>query len=112
MLNMNKIKFFLVCISFCFLLSSCGTIKEGFSMQKKKNTDEFLVEKKNPLKLPPNFDELPVPDTFNNKEKNKENEGIKDLISNTSNNSQDASNNSGSKNKNFEEFLLDKIKKN
>ena len=43
------------------LFNSCGTIKEGFTMQKKDNTDEFLVEKKNPLKLPPDFDELPIP---------------------------------------------------
>ncbi len=108
---MNKIKFSLICILFCFLLNSCGTIKEGFSMQKKNNSDEFLVEKKNPLKLPPNFDELPVPDTSNNNEENQENEGIKGLISNNVDNSDD-NNNSTSKNKNFEEFLLDKIKKN
>ena len=81
-------------------------------MQKKNNSDEFLVEKKNPLKLPPNFDELPVPDISNNNEENQENEGIKDLISNNTDNSEDVNNNSNSKNKNFEEFLLEKIKKN
>ena len=109
---MNKIKFSLICILSFFLLNSCGTIKEGFSMQKKNNSDEFLVEKKNPLKLPPNFDELPVPDTFNNNEENQENQGIKGLISNNVDNSDDDNDNSTSKNKNFEEFLLDKIKKN
>ena len=30
-------------------LNSCGTIKEGFSSQKKNSIDEFLVEKKSPL---------------------------------------------------------------
>ena len=90
------------------LLSSCGTIKEGFSSQKKDNTDEFLVEKKNPLKLPPDFEELPLPNTEMdmNEDQNQE---IKNLMkenadNETVNKSQDS--------KNLEEFLLDKIKKN
>ena len=29
-------------------LNSCGTIREGFSSQKKNSIDEFLVEKKSP----------------------------------------------------------------
>ena len=31
------------------------------SMKKKNNTDQFLIEKKSPLVLPPDFDELPEP---------------------------------------------------
>ena len=30
-------------------------------MKKKATTDEFLIEKKNPLVLPPDYSELPVP---------------------------------------------------
>ena len=80
-------------------------------MQKKDNTDEFLVEKKNPLKLPPNFDELPIPNSSNNLEQNEENNGIKDIISNTENSSKD-SNNTSKENLSLEKILLDKIKKN
>ena len=43
------------------MLYSCGTIKEGFTNQKKNSTDEFLVEKKSPLIMPPSYGELPVP---------------------------------------------------
>ena len=49
---MKNFKILIICCLIITLINSCGTIKEGFSMQKKDNTDEFLVEKKNPLKLP------------------------------------------------------------
>ena len=42
-------------------LNSCGSIAEGLGGSKKKGSDEFLVEKKSPLVLPPSFEELPEP---------------------------------------------------
>ena len=45
-------------------LESCGTwneVKKGITGEKTSSTDEFLVEKKDPLIKPPNFEELPVP---------------------------------------------------
>ena len=42
-------------------LNSCGTVAEGLGGSKKKGSDEFLVEKKTPLVLPPSFGELPEP---------------------------------------------------
>ena len=42
-------------------LNSCGTIAEGLGGGKKQGSDEFLVEKKSPLVLPPSFGELPEP---------------------------------------------------
>ena len=35
--------YIVICIA--IFLSSCGTLKEGFTNQKKNNTDEFLIEK-------------------------------------------------------------------
>ena len=58
---MKNFKVVVLFILILTTLNSCGTVKEAFSTQKKNSTDEFLVEKKNPLKLPPDFDELPVP---------------------------------------------------
>ena len=43
------------------LLNSCGTVAEGLGGSKKKGSDEFLVEKKSPLVLPPSLGELPEP---------------------------------------------------
>ena len=107
-MNMKNFEKLVINLIILILLSSCGTIKEGFSSQKKDNTDEFLVEKKNPLKLPPDFEELPLPNTETdmNEDQNQE---IKNLMkenadNETVNKSQDG--------KNLEEFLLDKIKKN
>ena len=42
-------------------LNSCGAVSEGLGGSKKKESDEFLVEKKSPLVLPPGFGELPEP---------------------------------------------------
>ena len=42
-------------------LTSCNSIKKTLTGAKKESVDEFLVKKKNPLILPPNFDDLPKP---------------------------------------------------
>ena len=47
-----------------FFLSSCGSAKEGLTGGKKDNTDEFLVQKKNPLVLPPDYNDLPLPKDY------------------------------------------------
>ena len=60
-----KIKKIIQIIILSLLLYSCGTgIKDALQGKKRsENSDEFLVQKKNPLILPPNYDELPVPST-------------------------------------------------
>jgi len=49
-----------------FFTASCGdtlgSVKRGLEGGKAKSTDEFLVEKKDPLILPPDFENLPTPD--------------------------------------------------
>ena len=86
---------------------SCQTVKEGFTSQKKKSTDEFLVEKKSPLVMPPEFNELPLPETSENIEENKSENDIEKLISN--NNPPEIS---GVEDKNFENLIIEKIKQN
>ena len=48
-----------------FLVTSCadtwGNVKRGLTGAKQKTTDEFLVKKKDPLILPPDFESLPSP---------------------------------------------------
>jgi len=89
-----------------FILLSCSTVREGFQNNKKNNSDEFLVEKKSPLVMPPDFDELPIPSTNNENEEFTQN-SLKEMIQN--NNKSSASSNAS---KNFEESLIDKIKNN
>ena len=40
-------------------LASCQSVKDGLTGKKTNNTDEFLIKKKNPLVLPPEFEKLP-----------------------------------------------------
>ena len=43
------------------MFSSCQSLRENLSIQKKDSVDEFLIEKKNPLVFPPEFSKLPEP---------------------------------------------------
>ena len=48
-----------------FLLPSCGdtmsSLKRGLTGEKQKSSEEFLVRKKDPLILPPDYENLPLP---------------------------------------------------
>ena len=99
-----------ISLSLIFLILSCSSVEEGFKNQWKENSDVFLVEKKSPLVLPPNYDELPLPSA--NQQLIEEDENtIKSLLSNTDNNKTDSEIKKDTT-KNLEKFLLDKIKKN
>ena len=60
----------LTLVLFTILLNNCSTLKEGFESQRKNSTDEFLVEKKQPLVMPPDYNKLPEP-SINEKKKVK-----------------------------------------
>ena len=92
-----------------FLVASCGAVKEGFSNQKKDNTDEFLVKKKSPLVLPPDYDQLPIPNQEIDDE-NKDDNKVEKLISKDT--ATKNLENEERSNKNFENFVLDQIKNN
>ena len=99
----------LIFLNIILIISSCGTIKEGFTNQKKNNSDEFLVEKKSPLIMPPNFNELPVPKQKESATQSESNE-IKSLISKKKNT--EITNDMNQKDKSFEDSILKKIKNN
>ena len=104
---MNKLKKFIL-LNFVLLLASCSTMKSAFVNEKKNNTDEFLVEKKSPLVMPPDFNELPIPKEIEIQKDNSENE-FKTLITQDNKKIKSIEKDID---KNFEELLLDKIKKN
>ena len=56
------------------MLSGCENIQRQLSMEKKENVDEFLIQKKNPLVLPPEFSKLPKPTDEINRVKDEEEE--------------------------------------
>ena len=101
---MNKNYFFLIILLF---LSSCQGFKDALTGKKYENSDEFLVIKKNPLVLPPNFNDLPTPKDVADSTQidNIENE-IEDLISSI----KDSDEVSESSSNDTESFVLEKIK--
>ena len=58
---MKKIKSLIPIFLILLLLNACGSVAEGLSGGNKKESEEFLVEKKAPLVLPPSYGELPEP---------------------------------------------------
>ena len=56
----NKPLILILSLAFTFL-TNCQGLRDNLSLKKKTNSDEFLVQKKNPLVLPPNYESLPTP---------------------------------------------------
>ena len=77
----NKLAISIIILSSIFLYS-CQTTKEALVGKKRsEQSDEFLVQKKNPLAMPPDYEKLPAP---GNKEVSPEtfsdNNEVKDLL--------------------------------
>ena len=52
-------------LSIIYLVVSCESmdaVKRGLTGEKRKSADEFLIKKKDPLILPPDYENLPIPD--------------------------------------------------
>ena len=73
-MTFGKILFSLTIVS--ILLPGCSNISEGFKGKKINKGEEFLINKKNPLIVPPEFDELPEPASSNSINSMNENENL------------------------------------
>ena len=79
-------KFFKISKLFFLLLFlySCGSVGEALQGKKRSDQgDEFLVDKKNPLVMPPDFDKLPKPgdaSVSSTKDIESDKSNIKDLL--------------------------------
>ena len=91
------------------LLSNCGSVQKAFDPQNKNTSEEFLVEKKSPLSIPPSFEELPVPSNEKIDEESQTN-NIESLINENDNNDEKLE--TDESDKDFEKSILDKIKNN
>ena len=58
---MKKNNYPIFLLIFLFLLSGCQDVKKGFSGKNINQGEEFLVIKKNPLEVPPDFEKMPLP---------------------------------------------------
>ena len=104
----KNIKFLLIIILSGTLLTNCGSVDKAFNSKNKNTSEEFLVEKKSPLSIPPSFEELPVP--LNEKIDNEnQTNNIEQLITKKNNNENLETDET---NKDFEQWILDRIKNN
>ena len=90
------------------ILISCGSLSEAKKVIKNEKvitTDEFLVKKRNPLVIPPNFEEVPIPGS-EPKQIINEGEKIKRIL-----NAPKEENNSTSKSSSVENSILKRIRK-
>ena len=92
---MKKIKLNLILlITLVPLLTFCGGVRDALEGKKRsEQSDEFLVEKKNPLQMPPDINKLPMPgDDLELTNQSNNNEGVKELLKiKNSNNEKDTS---------------------
>ena len=100
----NKIYIFYLLLF--VLVSGCETVKKGLGMEKDK-PNEFLIEKRDPLVLPPDYEILP-PDSKTVK-KEKEN-SLKSVLDQSLNKNKALSNSPSSSSSNLEETILKQIK--
>tara|TARA_B100000579_G_C22595343_1_gene740075 strand:- start:437 stop:739 length:303 start_codon:yes stop_codon:yes gene_type:complete len=90
-----------IIIIFLFL-NSCGALVGN---KRSDKSDEFLVEKKKPLTMPPDIDQLPVPTEEENSNILKEDKDeIKKILG-----LEQSENNEPKSNKNLEVSIIEKI---
>ena len=73
-------------------LNGCTNFRDAVTGQKKKTTDEFLIKKKDPLILPPDYDNLPIPKSKKTKDVNSSLEAALGTTNNSNSSSETSSN--------------------
>ncbi len=94
-------------ISLLFLMS-CTTMEDAGKVlrnEKIKTTDEFLVKKKEPLILPPDYDKIPEPGSIKSKQKSEDDE-IRKILKNSQKKSNEIKSSIS-----IEDSIIDKIRK-
>jgi len=92
------------------LFSGCSSVKSAFDSERKNSTEEFLVEKKSPLSMPPDFDELPVPKA--DKEKKVDQDKDIELLMTKDTANQENTDQINNSDEEFLELILEKIRNN
>jgi hypothetical protein len=106
---MKFLKSLILLFSLSIILNNCGSLKEASKVlrnEKTKSTDEFLIQKKEPLTQPPDFEKIPEPGSIEEKASSEQNSLEKILKT-----GQSRSNSNQSKSSSTEESILRQIKK-
>ena len=107
---MKKIRNIFIILILCLFTFSCSGGLDGFKMKKKSTSgDEFLIEKKDPLVLPPDFSKLPNPDEEINI--SEEDKTQIEMVFKNDNSNEEKTDNSEKTNSSLEKSILKKIQK-
>ncbi len=103
-------KKFNLILLFIFIIS-CGSaedVKKVLKNEKIRTTDEFLVKKKDPLELPPDYNNIPKPNSMGqkNNKKMKDEKSIREILK-----SSNEDNSNLNKSSSTEESILNQIRK-
>tara|TARA_B100000282_G_C31586175_1_gene423484 strand:- start:447 stop:752 length:306 start_codon:yes stop_codon:yes gene_type:complete len=101
---MKKLKFLI----FILFLNACTSVEDAAKVlrnEKIQNTDEFLVEKRKPLVLPPDFSEIPEPGSITSNNNKKKETNIKEILN------VDEEKTQSSKSSSVEDSILKNIRK-
>ena len=90
-------------------MSSCQGLKDGLEGNKKsKSSEEFLINKKSPLVMPPDYSKLPLPENNSNQNEKTQDFDLKKVLEKNSNNQKKKT----QTNKSFQKSIIEKIKTN
>ena len=109
-MKIDKYSSLILILVMAVLFSGCSSVKSAFDSGRKNSSEEFLVEKKSPLSMPPDFDELPVPQA-DKEEKIDQDKDIELLITKDVAD-QENTDQINDLDKEFLELILDKIRNN
>ena len=91
------------------ILLSCASLEEAGKVlrnEKIKSTDEFLVKKKEPLVLPPDFSKIPEPGSLSKNKEGENEDRIKKILKAPSTSDSNKNNSSS-----VEDSIINRIRK-
>ena len=90
-------------------MSGCQKLKDGLEGNKKtKSAEEFLINKKSPLVMPPDYSKLPLPENNSNQNEKTQDFDLKKVLEKNTNNQKSKT----QTNKSFQKSIIEKIKTN
>jgi hypothetical protein len=99
-------KYTIYLIIFFLFLAGCDSLKKSLGFEKDA-PDAFLIKKRDPINMPPNYDLLP-PDSKSKVINKKNNNDLKNILSNSS--IEEEKNSKDTKSSSIEEEIIKNIK--
>ena len=106
---MKSVKTLILLMSLMIIFSNCSSFSEASKVlrnEKRASTDEFLIQKKEPLTQPPDFERIPEPESIKSRSTQNQNNFEKILKTNKA-----KSGDSQTQSSSTEQSIINRIKK-